>query len=555
MDINDKLQYYKQKYGLIDGKWELEELLGSGAYGSVFKAVRRDAFGEQRSAIKIVTIPATQSEYSTFKQEHFELDEQSITSYFYGFVEEFAREFHFMEQLKGNSTIVSYEDHSVVKKTDEFGWDIFIRMELLTPLASYFSKNKPCEENVIKLAEDMCTALEICQKHHIIHRDIKPANIFISNEGNFKLGDFGVARTLEKTSSGLSQKGTYIYMAPEVFRGQTYNLTVDIYSLGIVMYRLLNNNFEPFRTDLGSSNAEEALKLRMQGTPIPPPANASKALSDVILKACAFDPRDRFADATEMKNALRAVVSGTAQTTVEPKLFCTSCGTPYPAGQHYCTVCKAPLSEAAKAEQSAKNAVNGTDDGTVRVNAAEAVPMTPVTPVMTPTTPVTPLQQPVMPVQQPIYAAPQNPVPQHISPAPQAHSAPASKAEKPKKKDGASAVLAWLFIFAGIALWIPALPDLVQWFLGGAIDSDTLVKCIMFVFPSIALLLGSIVLFAKRSVKRALPLVIVFMFVAVIAVVAINVFFDVVAEKGKESSKNKAELYGITEAYVEPDRV
>jgi len=118
----DKLEYYKQKYGLIKGEWLLEKELGSGAFGAVFQAVRKDAFGEQRSAIKIVSIPASQGEYDSFRQEHYELDEKSLTSYFYGFVEEFAREFRFMEVLKGNSNIVSYEDHSVVEKNGEFGW-------------------------------------------------------------------------------------------------------------------------------------------------------------------------------------------------------------------------------------------------------------------------------------------------------------------------------------------------------------------------------------------------------------------------------------------------
>lgn len=121
----------------------------------------------------------------------------------------------------------------------------------------------------------------------IIHRDIKPENIFVSDAGDFKLGDFGIARTVEKTMSGLSKKGTYSYMAPEVYRGGAYGFDVDIYSLGIVMYRLLNNNRIPF---------------------LPPaPVNAAGRLGEIVLKACAFDPKERHASPMQMRQELEAI--------------------------------------------------------------------------------------------------------------------------------------------------------------------------------------------------------------------------------------------------------
>lgn len=104
-------------------------------------------------------------------------------------------------------------------------------------------------------------------RNTILYTGIKPSNIFVSDNGDFKLGDFVVARTLEKTSSGLSKKGTYTYMAPEVFRGESYGASVDTYSLGIVMYKLLNNNLEPLRKDRTYSDIETALKFPW-GAPI-----------------------------------------------------------------------------------------------------------------------------------------------------------------------------------------------------------------------------------------------------------------------------------------------
>lgn len=310
MDIS----YYK-KYEPIDGKWYITKELGSGAFGSVFEVERKD-FSNMKSAMKIISIPGSQTEVNNYRSENYDLDEKSVTSYFYGFVEEFIKEFQIMSQLRGNGNIVSIEDYEVKEKDDGFGWDIFIRMELLTPMNDYFKEISPKQSDVIKLGIDMCKALETCQKYKIIHRDIKPSNIFVSDSGDFKLGDFGVARTLEKTSSALSKKGTYTYMAPEIFKGEEYGSNVDIYSLGIVMYRLCNNNLEPFRKERTYSDGEQALALRVKGEKITKPANADGRLAEIILKACSFDPKSRYESPIQMRMELESILYNNSESHV-----------------------------------------------------------------------------------------------------------------------------------------------------------------------------------------------------------------------------------------------
>ena len=302
MDIN----YYK-KFEPIDGKWYIVKELGSGAFGTVFEVERRD-FSQAKSALKVITIPSSPNEVNSYREDNYDLDEQSISSYFYGFVEEFTDEFKLMTKLRGNSNIVSIEDYDVVEHKDEIGWDVFIRMELLTPMNKYFRDHELSQRNIIKLGIDICKALEVCQKYKIIHRDIKPSNIFVSDTGEFKLGDFGIARTLEKTSSGLSKKGTYTYMAPEVHIGGEYGSNVDIYSLGIVMYKLLNNNFEPFRTQRTHTDEEEALTRRLKGEKIPKPANADGRLAEIVLKACSFNPKERYESPLRMREELENIL-------------------------------------------------------------------------------------------------------------------------------------------------------------------------------------------------------------------------------------------------------
>jgi len=289
--------------------WKVCECIGSGAFGKVYRIVRTEFGHTYEAALKVLEIPQHPSDIETIRHEG--MSEKEITEYFESVVEDIVKEFTLMSKLKGNSYIVSYEDHDVVKKKDSFGWDIYIRMELLTPLYTYTEQHQMTVLDIIKMGIHLCRALELCERHHIIHRDIKPENIFVSNNGDFKLGDFGIARELEKTSCDLSKKGTKSYMAPEVYKGMEYNFSVDIYSLGIVLYRFLNNNRLPFYPNapksIRYSDKEEATLLRMCGKEMPKPRNASSELVDIILKACAYIPSKRYGSAKEMREDLERV--------------------------------------------------------------------------------------------------------------------------------------------------------------------------------------------------------------------------------------------------------
>lgn len=294
----------------VFGNWEIVESIGAGAFGRVYR-IKREEFGSTfTSALKVIHIPADSNELSTLRSEG--MDDESISSYFRGIVESFISEITILNSLKGNSNIVSYEDHSIIEEDEGKKYTILIRMELLTPLKDYMGNNvKDVKVNnvfddrqIVKLAEDICRALEICEKHSIIHRDIKPDNIFISNDGNYKIGDFGVARTMEKTMSTMSQKGTYSYMAPEIYHGKPYDKTVDIYSLGIVLYQLLNKNRTPFLPPspkpITFQNREDARNRRMQGEPIPALNLKNKQLEKIVLKACDPKASNRYQSAGQM---------------------------------------------------------------------------------------------------------------------------------------------------------------------------------------------------------------------------------------------------------------
>ena len=283
-------------------EWELIEKIGEGSFGKVYKAKRTERGRSFYSAIKIISIPASKGELDSVRSEMN--NEQSTREYFRNLVEDCIQEIYTMEHFCGNSHVVSFEDFKVVEYLDEIGWDISIRMEYLTSFMDYCTGKELTEKEVIKLGCDLAMALIYCRKLNIIHRDVKPENIFVSRFGDFKLGDFGIAREQAHTMSNMSKKGTYSYMAPEIYKGEKYDSSIDIYSLGIVLYKLMNQNRLPFlsldKQLITYRDKETALARRMAGEKMPVPVNACAAFSHIILKACAYEPGKRYRKPEDM---------------------------------------------------------------------------------------------------------------------------------------------------------------------------------------------------------------------------------------------------------------
>jgi len=280
--------------------WEIQREIGSGSFGKVYE-ITRDNLGQiETAALKVISIPHSSEEILTLQNEGY--DVESIGKHYKDCLEEIIREYSLMAKMKGHSNVVNCDDLRYVRHADGIGWDIFIRMELLTPLEAALTREYD-EEQTVRIAKDICTALSLCGKMNIVHRDVKPQNIFVSSAGSYKLGDFGVAKVSERTAKG-TIAGTYDYMAPEIIRGNPYGASADVYSLGIVLYWLMNGHRMPFLTGGGTvpspQEREDARYRRFAGEALPAPAYGSPALKRIVLKACAFDPSIRYASANEM---------------------------------------------------------------------------------------------------------------------------------------------------------------------------------------------------------------------------------------------------------------
>ncbi len=309
---------YENLYIPWDG-WQVVKRLGSGSYGAVYE-IRRQIYGETESAaVKIISIPKDPSEIEILRASGY--DDNSIKTHFENSIEAIVREYGLMAKVKGNANVVYCDDFKSIPHRNGYGSTIYIKMELLTPVLQSLSPLAQ-EKEVIKFGMDMASALMACNARGILHRDIKPQNIFVAPDGTYKLGDFGIARTLENNGSLTSGIGTYNYMAPEVFNKTRYDHRADIYSLGIVLYWLLNDCRLPFYPmppqPITPELAEYARDRRLQGESLPAPRKESPGIQQIVLKACSPDPDLRYHNAKELYNDLTPLQSGVFATIQEP---------------------------------------------------------------------------------------------------------------------------------------------------------------------------------------------------------------------------------------------
>ena len=295
--------------------WEIRDTIGAGSFAVVYRASRKERIeGEKDSAIKIIRIPHDDTDWDRMIAEG-KTPEQA-RDFFRGVVDDSLKEIRAMEELSGHTNIVNIFDYKLYQVPERNVWYILIRMELLQKVDT----GSMDEREIIRLGTDVCTALSICRKKNVVHRDVSLDNIFI-HDGNYKLGDFGVAKILEGSMGGMqSMAGKPLYMAPEIYNASLAETDidsaarVDIYSLGILLYRLAHHMNYPFEDpdvpNVSASERSSAFRRRViECEELPPPKYASPALAGIILKASMANPARRYGSADEMRDGLQALAT------------------------------------------------------------------------------------------------------------------------------------------------------------------------------------------------------------------------------------------------------
>ena len=289
--------------------YRVDKEIGSGGFGTVYKVSKTNASGTYVRALKHITLPS-ERQYNTILNS-MGGDYEKADDYFANVLKDIVEEIKILSTLSesGIKNIVRYYENDIIENTSPLSYDIYILMEFLTPFPDYLATRKFTVKDVIQLGKDILSALISCHGKNIIHRDIKDDNIFVSSDGVYKLGDFGVSKSLKDKSHAESIKGTPNFIAPEVYLGkEKYDCTVDVYSLGIVLYSLLNKSRNPFLPDFPAPfttvDESNAFEERISGKIPKLPICANNKLGEAVLKA--IMPRNqRYNSAAEFLTALQ----------------------------------------------------------------------------------------------------------------------------------------------------------------------------------------------------------------------------------------------------------
>lgn len=259
------------------GKYEIRKDLGKGAMGVVYLAW--DPVLEREVALKVMA--------STIVSDD-------------DLRERFAREAKAVARLQHANIVTIYD----------LGYDDagspFIAMELLkgTDLERRIRKNPPSFGQRLEIVAQVCRGLAHAHGNGIVHRDVKPANVFVLEGGGVKIMDFGVARWMQssQTQTG-AVLGTADYMSPEQIRGQKVDGRSDIFSVGIILYRLLTNK-KPFT---GENIQATFYKILTNDHPllVLPDGQQVDQLQDIVDRALAKDADERYGSAEEMADDIK----------------------------------------------------------------------------------------------------------------------------------------------------------------------------------------------------------------------------------------------------------
>ncbi len=248
---------------------------------------------DNKYIVKIISIPASQVQLDALLLTGAYDDPASAMDYFQELADGVAAEAKILKKLSKLEGFLPYDNWQVEPMdNNQLGYDIYLISSYKRSLEKFQRRNTMTHLGAVNLGLDMCSALAITRRAGYIYADLKPTNIFISDDNQYRIGDLGFLEMNSLKYTSLPRKYVSDYTAPELKDAlSTVNTTVDTYAVGMILYQIYNNG---------------QLPTIVEDEPLPAPANADYELAEIILKACASDPKDRFSDPMEMGRELVA---------------------------------------------------------------------------------------------------------------------------------------------------------------------------------------------------------------------------------------------------------
>lgn len=255
--------------------WKVKFLVNSDKDTDIYKVSKKDFDGTVKKGIL----------------RHISIDESVDMSFL-------SEEADFLESLIESGESFIYSDVLVTNASSEKKYDFYLVTEDLKSLAEIMKKKSFSESEIVDFGIQLSEILEMLESKNIYHGNITPDNIYLADDGKYKLGGFS---DFEGTINELT------FVAPEIYRKDSPDFTTDIYSLGLIMYAMSNNNKMPFEND--DNNKQSAVEDRLSGKAVTAPVNGGEKLKSVIVIACQPSNANRWKNAGNIKNALTSIKS------------------------------------------------------------------------------------------------------------------------------------------------------------------------------------------------------------------------------------------------------
>ena len=253
-------------------------------------AMEKDS--DNKYIVKIISIPASQVQLDALLLTGAYKSQGAALAYFKELSEGVIEEVSILQKLSKLEGFLPYENHQVVPMENEVGYDVYLLGRYKRSLERFFRRNNMTHLGAVNLGLDLCAAMAVCRRCGYLYVDLKPGNIFISADNEYRIGDLGFVPLSSLKYASLPDKYHSAYTAPEIKDAMSsLNETLDIYAIGLILYQAYNGGTLPF----DDAAPEE---------PLPAPPYADYEMAEIILKACAPKPEDRWQDPMEMGQAL-----------------------------------------------------------------------------------------------------------------------------------------------------------------------------------------------------------------------------------------------------------